>query len=103
MSHEDLLKSVMYVVHVSDTPRADASRYSVSNRKILEIEIKLEPVQEEWDTPLVESDNQKHIYIYGSELISTFHGFKAKYTQNGSFVKHAKEEYWTSQSILRLL
>ena len=57
MSHEDLLKAVMSVVHVPDTPHAAASRYSVSNHKILEIVIKLESVQEERDTPLVESDN----------------------------------------------
>ena len=62
MSHEDLLKAVMSVVHGSDTPRYAASRYSVSNSNILEIAIKLESVQEEQDTPLVESDNQQHIY-----------------------------------------
>ena len=64
MSHEDLLKAVIYVVHGLDTPRADASRYSVSNRNILEIEIKLESTQEERDTPLVEHENQQHIYIW---------------------------------------
>ena len=52
----------MYVVHRSDTPRASASRYSVSNNKILEIAIKMESVQEEQGTPLVESDNQQHTY-----------------------------------------
>ena len=45
------------VVHGSDTPHAAASRYSVLNRKILEIAIKLEAVQEERDNPLVESEN----------------------------------------------
>ena len=62
MSHEDLLKYVMSVVHRSSTPRSDSSIYSALNRKILEIEIKLESVQEEQDTPLVESDNQQQIY-----------------------------------------
>ena len=64
MSHEDVLKAVMYVVHRSDTPCAAASRYSVSNRKILEIAIKLEFVQEERDNIFVESDNKQHIYIW---------------------------------------
>ena len=63
-SHEDLPKAVMYVVHISDTPRAAASRCSVSNRKIIEIAIKLEYVKEERDTPLVESENQQQIYIW---------------------------------------
>ena len=52
----------MSVVHVSDNPHADASIYSVSNSNILYIGIKLESIQEEQDTPLVESDNQQHIF-----------------------------------------
>ena len=64
MSHEDVLKSAIYVVHGSNAPRAAASRYSVSNRKILEIAIKLEFVQEERDNIFVESDNKQHIYIW---------------------------------------
>ena len=47
MSHTHLLKAVMSVVHVSDTHHAAASRYSVSNLKILDIAIKMESVQEE--------------------------------------------------------
>ena len=54
----------MYVVHGSDTPCTAASRYIVSNRKIIEIAIILESVKEERDTPLVESDKQQYIYIY---------------------------------------
>ena len=42
-------------------------------------------------------------YIHGSELISIFHKFKAKHTQNGSSVKHAKEGHWIIQAILRFL
>ena len=64
MSHEYFLKAVMYVVHGSDTPCDAVSRYSVSNSKILEIPIKLESVQEERDTPLVESDKHQHINIW---------------------------------------
>ena len=62
MRHEDILKAVMYVVHGSDTHHAAASRYSISNMKILDISIKLESIQEEQDTPLVESDNQQQIF-----------------------------------------
>ena len=102
MSHKDLLKAVMYVVHGSDNPCAAASRYSVSNRKILNIATKLGYVQEEQDTTLVESGNQQHIFRW-VRIISTFHWFKTKHTQNGSFTKHLKEEYWTSQAILRFL
>ena len=51
MSHEDLLKAAMTVVHGSDTPRATASIYSVSCRKIIDIATKLESEQDEQDTP----------------------------------------------------
>ena len=59
MSHEDICQAVMSVVRGSDTPRNSASRYNVLNSRILEISIKLESVQEERYTPLVESDNQQ--------------------------------------------
>ena len=49
----------MYVIHVSDTPLDATSRYSVKNRKIIEEEIKLESIQEQWDTHLVESYNKQ--------------------------------------------
>ena len=62
MSHENLLKSVISVVHGSDTPRVAASIYSFSNIKILDIKTKLESVQEEQNTTLVEYDNQQHIF-----------------------------------------
>ena len=62
MSHEDLLKAVISIFHGLDTPRADASRYSVLNRNIFEIESKLETKQEERENPLVEHENQQHIY-----------------------------------------
>ena len=61
-SHGHILKAVMYVVHRSDTLCDAASRYSVSYRRILDIATKLESIQEEQDTPLVESDNQQHIF-----------------------------------------
>ena len=62
MSHEDILKALIFVVHRADTPHSAASRYSVLNRKILDLAIKLEFVQEEQDTPLLESDNQQQIF-----------------------------------------
>ena len=62
MIHEDILKAVMSVVHGSDTPCDATSRYSVLNRKIREIAIKLISVQEEQYTHLGKSDNQQHIY-----------------------------------------
>ena len=52
----------MPVLQISDTPYAVASRYSVLNRKILDIATKMEYIQEEQDTPLVEYDNQQHIF-----------------------------------------
>ena len=55
MSHEDLIKSAIPVVHGSDTPDAAASRYSFLNRDIIEVGIKMESVQEERDTTFVES------------------------------------------------
>ena len=62
MNHDDLLKSVIYVVPSSDTPCADTSIYSVFNRKIPEITIKLGSVQEERDIPLLEYETQQQIY-----------------------------------------
>ena len=46
MIHEHLLKAVMNLFQGSDNPRAAESIYSDSNMNILEIEIKLESVQE---------------------------------------------------------
>ena len=57
MIHEDLLYSVIYVVHVTYTSHASASRYYVSNSTINEVSIKIESTQEERDTTLVESYN----------------------------------------------
>ena len=62
MSHKDLLKYVISVVHGSDTHHATASRYSILKRKILDKAPKLESVQEEYDTPLAESDYQQQIF-----------------------------------------
>ena len=64
MSHENLLKSIISVVHGSETPHATTSRYIVLNRKILGISNKMVSVQEEQDTPLVESDNHQQIFIW---------------------------------------
>ena len=61
MSHENLPKAVMSVFHRSDTPRASASRYNVLNRKVLQMGIKLESVQEEQYIPLVEYENYQQI------------------------------------------
>ena len=47
MSHEDLPKYIIFVVHGSDNPCATASRYSVKDKKIIGIAIKLESVQDE--------------------------------------------------------
>ena len=69
---------------------------------ILEIATKLESVQEEQYTHLGNLTTN-NIYIDGSELISSFHRFKAKHTKNGSFVKLLKEEYWTIEAILKFL
>ena len=64
MRHEDILKYVMSVVHRLDAPRADVSIYSVLNRNIIEVVIKMEYLQEERDTTFVESYNQQHIFIW---------------------------------------
>ena len=64
MSHEDLLKAVISIIHRPDTPCAAASRYSVSNRKILEISTRMESVQEEQDISMEESYNQQQIYTW---------------------------------------
>ena len=53
------LKSIISAVHLPDIPCDYPSRYSVLNRNIPEVSIKLESVQEEQDTPLVESYNQQ--------------------------------------------
>ena len=61
MSHEDLFNSVIYVARGTRTPRTAAYRCHVPNRKILEVAIKLESIQEKCDAPLVESYNQQHV------------------------------------------
>ena len=63
MSHEDLLKAVMYVIHGMYTPHTAATRYHVPNRKILQVATTPESIQEQRDTPLVESYNQQQIFI----------------------------------------
>ena len=72
MINEDLIKYVIYVVHGSDTPRAAASRYIVLNRNTLHIATKLESVQEEQDTSLVESKNQQEIFRWVRNVINLF-------------------------------
>ena len=62
MIDEDLIKSVISVVHGPENPCSDASRYSVSNRNIIDVSIKSESVQEEWYKPLVEFYNQQQIF-----------------------------------------
>ena len=62
MRHEDFRKYIMSVVIRSYTPRAAASIYSVLNRKILDVATKMESLQEQQDTPLVESDHKQHMF-----------------------------------------
>ena len=45
MSHEDLFNDEMSVVNGTANSHAAASRYRVSNRKIIEVSIKLESVR----------------------------------------------------------
>ena len=52
----------MYVSRGTSTPRAAASGYHVTNKNIIEVASKLQPMKEQWDTPLVEYYNQKQIY-----------------------------------------
>ena len=47
----------MSVVHESENPSATASRYSVTNMNILQVEITLEYVWEGQDTNWVENNN----------------------------------------------
>ena len=70
MIHGDLLKASMSVVHISETPNDIASRDIVLNRKILDIATKLEYVQEELDTPLVEYDNQQQIFRWFRNILN---------------------------------
>ena len=53
MRNEYIFNATMSVVKGKPNYRAAASKYRVSNRNILEAEIKLEPIQEEWDTTLI--------------------------------------------------
>ena len=62
MSHEYLLKYVISFIHVMYTPRTAATRYHVPNRNILQVSTTLEYIQEQWDTPLLESYNEKQIF-----------------------------------------
>ena len=59
MSHEDLFKDVMFVIHGMSAPRTAATRYHVLNRKILQVATALEYTQELRGTPLVEYYNQQ--------------------------------------------
>ena len=70
MIDEDLIKSVISVVHGSDTPRAAASRYNVLNRNTLHIATKLDYVQEEQETSLVESNIQQQIFRWVINVIN---------------------------------
>ena len=60
----------MFIFHRTSAPCAASSRWHVPYMNILEVEITFEYIQEERNTPLVESKNQQHIYIYGSSLMS---------------------------------
>ena len=62
MSHEDLLKAVIYVIHGKYTPFTDETRYHVPNRNTLQVKTTLESIQEQQDNHLLESYNQKQIF-----------------------------------------
>ena len=53
MIHGDIFKAVMSVVHGTLTPRTSETRYHLPNRKILQLETTLEPIQQQWEIPLV--------------------------------------------------
>ena len=72
MIDEDIIQSIISVVHGSDTPRTSTSRYSVLSRNTLHIGTKLECVQEEEDTLLLESKNQQHIFRCVRNVINLF-------------------------------
>ena len=55
MRHEDIFNAAMSIAHGTSNYRVAASRYRVSDRKILEAAMKLESTQEERDTPLTDS------------------------------------------------
>ena len=62
ISHEDIFTALMSIIHGMSTPCTSAKKYYVPNRKTLEVSTTLEPTQEQWDTPLVESYNKQHIF-----------------------------------------
>ena len=77
-------------VHGTFTTIKAATRYHVTNRNFLQVATTLEYIQEERETPLIELYNQQQIYIYGSEVISTFHSFNPRDTLNEILMKHMK-------------
>ena len=64
MIHQDLSGAVISVVKVKSTSRAAASKYHVSNKKIIEVAFTFQSIQEERGAPLVESYNQQQISIW---------------------------------------
>ena len=58
MIYEDLFKAVMSVIHGTETPHISETRYHVTNAKILQLATTLQSIQEQQDTPLVETYNQ---------------------------------------------
>ena len=64
MSHEDLLKDLMSVIQETYNPDSAATRYHVTSRKFLQLATTLEYLQEQRNTPLVETYNQQQIFIW---------------------------------------
>ena len=62
MRHKDIFNSIISVVHLTFTPFTAVTRYIFPNKKILQVATKPEYIQEQWNTPLVESYNQQQIF-----------------------------------------
>ena len=70
MWHKDSFNAVKPVVHGTFTPRTAAKRYNVPNGNILQVETRLEFLQEQLDTPLVKYYNQKQIFRWVRNYIN---------------------------------
>ena len=54
----------MSAIHGTYTPHTASKRHHYPNRKIFQVSTTMEYIQEQRDTPLVESYNQQHIFIW---------------------------------------
>ena len=64
MIHEDLIKSIISVINGTHNHHKAATKYHVTNRKILKLSTALESIQEQRENTLVESYNQQQIFIW---------------------------------------